>query len=363
MVSDSEQAYEPRQLIGEEETFQRVEAVDDEGHKVEWRTALYDSEDRAEVVARRSLLRHQYRCMEALDEVAVVPSALAWFEVDDSPVEMGPEPVLQCERIEGPTLYEWMKTHAPDGVAPERALEWVDAIAEMVEAVHDKGWLWRDFDPRGWVVLEDEELRPWSVSAALRKGPGPGSSGAVVNEDYTAPEVRRDEDGTHRKATADIYGLGALLSFLLSGIEPRHRVESPVSYPAYERIQEQGLAGLELLLGATLQPLADKRLGQMEQLRAHLSVETLPTENSEEFADKHLPAPWIGLELDDPGSNRGLRSNISSGPLVSMSSESAPAKTPGAARAEDEEAPALHWPTLLIMGGIIALALAWVLLN
>ncbi len=354
-----------KELIDEAESYQRIEARDDEGDTIELRAVLYeDDSDGLDIIARRAALRRQHQVMKDLDGCSATPTALGWHEVQESPVDRPPEPILRCERLRGQPLDQWMEEHAPQGLEAQQALRWTDEVAALVVSAHEAGWLWRDFDPRRFVVDDSgDRLRAWAVDGAIRMSPGEEGAMVDLNEAYVAPEVRDDKEGKRRSPAADLYGLGALLSFLLSGQEPRHRVESPVSYPAYERVQEHGLPGLELLLGATLQPLSTQRLDQVSAFRAHLKVDLLPQDDTPGFADKRLPAPWTGLEMEDPASNRGLRSNLSAGPLVSLPSGEGGGAQETATAPDDEVKSAVHWPTVLIMGAVMGAALLWLLLR
>lgn len=267
---------------------------------------------------RRSELDKQRRFLEQVGGVGVVPKSLDWIETAQSPVERDFEPVLICEKIEGPSLYDWIVEEHPQGLEPKRALELLGGLVESMGGMHEAGWLWRDFDPRRFRIDARGTLRAASIGCVIEVGEPVPDSPRTWNADYVAPELRGEVAVKMQRPAGDLYGLGALLSFAASGEEPRHRVESPLSYDAYERIEEHGRAGLPLLLARLLQPMASKRLESVEALKSFWDVESLPTRKDDGFENCELPAPWLGLDIDNPKEHRGLRSSLSAGPLVSM---------------------------------------------
>lgn len=311
--------YRVEELLATGDVHQVVRAHDDrEDRDVALRAILYGEQpDEEHIAYLRAGFRARWEFLEAVADTDLVSEPVEWLEVETSPVDEPPEPLIVCELVEGPTLYDWVVGEHEEGLAPRRALAMADRIAAFVGQAHDAGWLWRDFDPRRFVLQQNQTLRAVSLSAVLPRT-GVDVTAAGINADYTAPEVRGESAEELRRPAADLYGLGALLSFLLTGEEPRHRVESPLSYQAHERIRQLDEPGLELLIARLLQPMADRRLNTAGQLRQFCSVDDLPDRQTSGFEDCELPAPWEGLDIDNPRANRGLQSNISAGPLVSM---------------------------------------------
>ena len=318
----TETPYRVDELVASGDAHQIARAHHQEqGRDVAVRTVLYGADATDDEIAfRRRQLREQWEFLQDVADAAVAPTPVEWLEVEDSPVEQVPEPLIVCELVEGPTLYEWVSDKHAEGLGLQRALSMVDELAAFLQVVHEAGWLWRDFDPRRFIVAdEDERLRAVSVSAVMRRR---GESAVMrVNEDYTAPEVRQPADEKLRRPAADLYGVGALLSFLVTGEQPRHRVESPISFRAYEKVHQHDEPGLELLLARLLQPRAQRRMESAEQLRQFCSVETLPGEQTEGFEDCRLPTVWEGMDIEEPEQHRGLQSSLSEGPLVSVAGD------------------------------------------
>ena len=340
-------------LICDGERYQIAAATDEErGEEVALRAIAYGDDGQESIRRRRRSLRRQWEFLNDVAQSGVAPEPIEWLEVADSPVDDPPEPVLVCERVDGPTLYDWVVDEHPRGIEPVVALKMLAQLVDFLDVAHRNKWLWRDFDPRRLVVVEQRDLRAISIGRVVRRGEAMEGDELEVNADYTAPEIRDEKTGKLQKPPADMYGLGALLSFMVTGEEPRHRVESPLSYRAYERIQEWDVPGLELLIARLLQPLAKKRVRTAGKLRAYCDVESLPTREDKGFGMCTLPAPWLGLDIENPSEHKGLGSSLSSGPLVSV--REGATEEPAAAVVE-QRAP--NWPVIAVVVLVVAVAI------
>jgi serine/threonine-protein kinase len=104
---------------------------------------------------------------------------------------------------------------------PRRALRWTQTLAEALSYAHQQGVVHRDIKPAN--VLLDAEGRPKLVDFGLAKllesDEDLTASGTILGTpDYAAPELL----GTASEAgpISDVYGLTALLHFLLVGRSP-----------------------------------------------------------------------------------------------------------------------------------------------
>ena len=139
------------------------------------------------------------------------------------------------ELVEGPTLKELVRTR---GVQP---LEWtLDLVARLAEAVdycHQRGVLHRDLKPEN-VLIEEGSGRPVLVDFGLVKLSGASAADIGTQQrlsltgevrgtpNYMAPEQADGRDDLVGPRT-DVYGLGGLLYFALSGETP---FKAPASY-------------------------------------------------------------------------------------------------------------------------------------
>ena len=359
-----ETPYRVDELVAAGDRYQIAAGCDQERERpVVLRAILYgpDATD-AHVAQRRLALKREWEFLKALRDSGLAPSPYDWLEIEGGPIEESAEPVIVCERVEGTNLYDWITEEHPDGLEPTRALGLIKDVVDFLALAHQQKWLWRDFDPRRFIIDKDEAIRAVEIGRIVKRGEALESDQLEINADYVAPEIREEMTGKLQRPAADLYGLGALLSFVLTGEEPRHRVESPLSYDAYEKIQELELPGLELLLARLLQPLAKKRIGRAEKLRPFCDVETLPTRETKGFGMCVLPAPWLGLDIESPEKNQGLRSKLSAGPLVSVNSASQPSPAASAsATMEQKRAP--NWPLIAALLGIVAAAIGLALFS
>ncbi|RAL21768.1 hypothetical protein DL240_13025 [Lujinxingia litoralis] len=330
------QGYQVSALVAERDELQVVALTEESTSAERLGLAIHYDEARLQDVAyvatRREQLSHLAEYLEELAAGGVVARKIALLELDQGPGGAG-EPLLVVEACKGTSLLKAVEERWPQGMPAELALQLMARLGDLLVATHQAGYYWRDFDPRRFVLTEDLELRAQLPGAVVSKGVKLKPWQLSTHPAYTAPEVRDEASGTMLRSAADIYGAGALMSFLLSGEEPRARVESPLSYTAYERIEALELPGLTLLLARTLQPLAKKRFGRAEVFRKYLALDALPTREMKGFGMVMLPAPWLGLEMENPEKNRALKSHLSSGPLISVAVEPTPVT-------EDEAPPA-----------------------
>jgi hypothetical protein len=136
----------------------------------------------------------------------------------DLDVDEEGRPFLVMEHVAGCTL----DRHAEQGrPAPRRAAAVVAEIARAVAYVHRRGVVHQDIKPRN--VLIDEAGRPRLIDFGLARlrhawtdEPSGPSGGTLM---FMAPEQARGEVGRIGPA-ADIFALGGLLYFLLTGRPP-----------------------------------------------------------------------------------------------------------------------------------------------
>lgn len=121
--------------------------------------------------------------------------------------------------IDGRTLTEWS---AKTAISPDDAARLVYRICQAVEFAHQHGIYHRDLKPGN--VLVDKNGQPIVIDFGLAKFAQRDNeltnTGQILGTPaYMAPEQASGR-GRHAEATADIYSIGAVLYFLLSGQAP-----------------------------------------------------------------------------------------------------------------------------------------------
>lgn len=152
------------------------------------------------------------------------PNVLRYLGIVDLPG--GRETFLITEFIAGGNLWRWVRDHGACG--PALAAELLLQIGEGLSAVHARGILHRDLKPQNVLVQPRDGGAPrllvadfgvsrrvvMSVAAPTKVAGTPG---------YSAPEVW---SGGPVSAAVDVYSLGAIGWFLLTGAEPEPTIGS-----------------------------------------------------------------------------------------------------------------------------------------
>jgi serine/threonine-protein kinase len=143
--------------------------------------------------------------------------------VTDVIPDVGGQPGLLMEFVEGPTLDQWLTRYQP---TLEEALTLFRGICAGVGHAHTKGLIHRDLKPANVLLaLSEERLTPkvadfglakelgrLAVAGATRTGATMGTPG------YMAPEQIRDASSVDRRA--DLWSLGCILYRLTCGVPP-----------------------------------------------------------------------------------------------------------------------------------------------
>ncbi len=142
-------------------------------------------------------------------------------------------PFVVYELVKGGDLQTWFEAHARR-VPVRRAVEIVAQIARGVQAAHAAGLVHSDLKPANVLIDERGEAKvaDFGIAARLHRSlmeeaEGASSiqaSGPVGNMAFISPEQFRAEPGCF-SAPADVYALGGILYYLLTGRLPNG--ESP----------------------------------------------------------------------------------------------------------------------------------------
>lgn len=137
--------------------------------------------------------------------------------------EASPEgPFLVMEYVAGTDLARTIREHGPLSVS--QACDAVRQAAEGLGAAFEAGLVHRDLSPRNLIRTDDGDVKLLDFGLAILHGPRSLSAGAASDElagsiEYMAPE--QAESPGKSDIRSDIYSLGCVLWFLLTGSAPR----------------------------------------------------------------------------------------------------------------------------------------------
>jgi WD40 repeat protein/predicted Ser/Thr protein kinase len=128
-------------------------------------------------------------------------------------------PFFSMEYVEGATLADLVRGGP---LEPGRAVRLVRAVAEAIHYAHQQGILHRDLKPSN--VLVDALDQPRITDFGLARNLAEDSELTVSGQALGSPNFMPPEqaEGRHKKMTprSDVYALGAMLYFLLTGRPP-----------------------------------------------------------------------------------------------------------------------------------------------
>ncbi|MFI6317541.1 class IV lanthionine synthetase LanL [Nonomuraea sp. NPDC050556] len=170
----------------------------------------------------RDALRGEAAVLDALAPLGLTPRRIDLFSQGDNLF-------LAEEFLPGMSLRVWVSdrlgqvNHGQDdahtlGLDATTAAELAGKVIELVSAVHERGFVLRDLSHNNLMVVPDGTLRLIDLEAVAEPG-------HLVIRAYTpgygAPEVVFAPDvGAAPERTADLFSLGAIVLFLITGIEP-----------------------------------------------------------------------------------------------------------------------------------------------
>jgi serine/threonine-protein kinase len=188
-------------------------------------------------------------------------------------------PFLLIERIDGQSLQEKFSTgqYSLDPQTLGERIGWMIQVASGVQAAHQELILHRDLKPAnvmidrsGRAVLTDFGLARFLEPLAPRVSRT--SAGRIMGTpQYMAPEQVLSHPTT---LATDVYGLGGILYFLLTGNDPFHR---PTFYETCQAVRDEQPVAPSMhcsLIPKDLETICLKCLSKRPELR-YQSVETL----------------------------------------------------------------------------------------
>jgi eukaryotic-like serine/threonine-protein kinase len=168
----------------------------------------------AENLARDDELRARFLREARLAARLAHPNVVHVYDVgeDDG------RPFMAMEYVDGETLAEHVARRGP--LPPDEAAELGIQICRGLAAVHAAGLVHRDVKPQNLLLRRDGVLKLGDFGIAFGvEGTRLTMAGTVLGTAaYLAPEQARGDEVT---ASADVYGVGAVLYELLTGRPPR----------------------------------------------------------------------------------------------------------------------------------------------
>ncbi|MGW0434569.1 class IV lanthionine synthetase LanL [Micromonospora sp. NPDC003197] len=180
----------------------------------------------------RDRRRHEARMLHQFGSTGFTPQLIGFFE------QQGDLFLVQ-EALPGSTLRQWVVTNlvaeadnGPWGLPLPAALRVARWLVEIVQQVHDQDFVLRDLSPNNIMVTDDrlclidlETLAPVDQPAGVAFTPGYGAP-----EQLDAPLI------ITASKSADLFGLGAVLFYLVSGVDPVLTRDQPQVRSRQERI-------------------------------------------------------------------------------------------------------------------------------
>ncbi len=227
----------------------------------------------------RGVLRAEAQMLDRLGTLGITPRLVDVFE-------QGGHVFLAEEFLAGTPLRQWVLDRVRR-TGPRRhfgeALSVAGRLAELMDRAHAAKVVLRDFTPDNVMVLPDGELRLIDLESAVVPTEGTDESLAAGTPGYGAPEQFR---GAAPSVTADYFGLGATVCFVLVGADPQLADDDPDGRPFGARLRTWLAAGAPVvglpqhLQEAILGLMADDpdRRATSADLRRSLQIRPTPAQ-------------------------------------------------------------------------------------
>lgn len=166
-------------------------------------------------------VEHEERVLHSLRAAGVaVPGVYSSFEA-------GGNYYLVTEFVEGATLQTLLAARRRR-LTINQVLDYGVRLARLLSGIHAAGWVWRDCKPANIVVTKGGDLRPLDFEGAClirRPDPVPWAT-----HPFAPPESRKG--GRRARGVGDdLYALGVVIYFLLTGRLPEEGASAPVETP------------------------------------------------------------------------------------------------------------------------------------
>lgn len=149
-----------------------------------------------------SLVRNEFEVLSVLREKCeAVPQVFGAFEIFG-------DFYFAMECVEGKSLQDMMKPRRRR-FSVRQILRYAVEIAGIIEEIHRAGWIWNDCKPSNLIVTRSRRLRPVDFESAY-------PAGEAAPFDWATEGFSKNSNPNGE--SADIFALGAVVYFLLTGI-------------------------------------------------------------------------------------------------------------------------------------------------
>ncbi|HEY9757190.1 MAG TPA: serine/threonine-protein kinase [Oculatellaceae cyanobacterium] len=187
---------------------------------------------------------------------------------------------LVLEHIEGSNLRELISTQG--ALKSEKVTDLVRQMLEILDVLHRKGVVHRDFTPENLILRPDGVLKLIDFNVAQDESEGTTAT-IVGKHAFVPPEQFRGSPC----AQSDLYAFGATLYFLLTGTDPEPITQSALS----NELKSQNPVFNQIIEAATAIDLQEraKSVADLKTLLNAESAEELEREFAEEIHAISLP--------------------------------------------------------------------------
>jgi hypothetical protein len=183
-------------------------------------------------------------------------------------------PYVATELVDGLPMNEYVRTTPP---SERQIADWMDQLCQALDSAHRRGVIHRDLKPPNVIVTPEGKplLIDFGLASLVTAYQTEGRRDASGSYPYMAPEQsRRDPEADHR---VDVFGLGGVLKFLLTGSGPYEGLDSaPKAARAGHVIGIAEVSGSRLrrklirIANRALSPEPDHRFQNMPEMAAAL---------------------------------------------------------------------------------------------
>ncbi len=178
---------------------------------------------------------------------------------------------IVMEYLDGLTLKDYAQNE--DGIQKalemEEALRIFETMTHALELIHSKGIIHRDVSPDNIFIKTDGQVKLLDFGAArLSQADKDATSAAVVKPGYAPPEQYRSK--SIQGPFTDVYGLGATLYRMLTGVTPSESSDRAVGEDCLQKPSQMGIKIKSNLEKAVLTAMAvdsDLRFRSMKEFR------------------------------------------------------------------------------------------------